>query len=130
MLLDLGIENRFSVGHAPHGRPQLQVHCIFQNVSLGASFDRLPHPSALGMHAEHEHRGLGQVFKNLPRRIQAIRLRQSAVHDHDLRPQFVRQPDSLFPVAGFADHHAYRVHLPTCAGTRAAPGRGHPPAIP
>src|ERR1700691_1256622 len=70
----LGIENSFPTRNSPHGRSQLQVHGILQNVSLGASFDGLAHPGALGVHTEHEDRGLRQVFKNLPSSLKAVRL--------------------------------------------------------
>jgi hypothetical protein len=56
------------------------------------------------MHAEHENRRLGKIFQNLPRRVEAVCLGQSAVHDYDLWPQLLRQADGLITIAGFAHH--------------------------
>ena len=102
-LLDCRIENRFSCSYLADRGPKFEVHRVLEDVSSGAGLDRLPHPCALRMHAQHENRSVRRIFNNLSRSLQTVHAGQSAIHHHHLRMKFFRELDGLLAVACFAD---------------------------
>src|SRR5579864_746857 len=71
-LLNLRIEYRFSGGNLADGGAKFQVESVLENVSLGPRVDRLTHPRALRMHAEHENSGVRGFLHDLPSSFEAV----------------------------------------------------------
>src|SRR5215472_3151608 len=103
LLLDFGVKDSLSGCDLADSCTEFKIEGVFQDIALGAGFNRLTDPSALAMHTKHENSRIWRAFDNLASRVEAVHARQGAVHHDNLRVELLCQPDRLFTVASFAD---------------------------
>ena len=97
------IEHRLAGRDFPHGRREVEIERVLQDVAARARVERLAHQRVLRMHAEHEDGDLRVVAEDLPRGDETARARHGAIHHDNGRLELLGQRDRLVAIAGLAD---------------------------
>ena len=99
-----------SLGRRPHGHGDAADRGVLRDEAARAGLERGLHVAVVRGHGQDEHAHVGISLEDRPGRGGSLDIGHAEIHDHDVRPQLVRQPDPHAATGGLRHHLDVGLH--------------------
>jgi hypothetical protein len=110
-LRDGRAEEEFLVGDGPDSLEQIGLGAVLEEIALGAGGEGADEEGLVAVHAQHNDADVGIALDDLRRRVDAVELGHSDIHDNNVGRELFGEADGFAAIGGFADDFDSRVGL-------------------
>jgi hypothetical protein len=96
-------EEEFLVGDGPDSLEQIGLGAVLEEIALGTGGEGADQKGLVAVHAQHNDADIGIALDDLGRRVDAIELGHSNVHDDHVGRELFGEADGFAAIGGFAD---------------------------